>query len=73
MRIYVLIAVAGLVVANRAAELAKRRKAWRAPRARPEDKRGYRKLFLASVTQADRGCDFDFCIPAATTRVPRRG
>jgi dihydroxy-acid dehydratase len=55
-----------------AAELAKRRKSWRAPRARPEDRRGYRKLFLESVTQADRGCDFDFCVPEATTRVPRR-
>jgi dihydroxy-acid dehydratase len=55
-----------------AAELAKRRKAWRAPPARPEDRRGYRKLFLESVTQADRGCDFDFCVPEATVRVPSR-
>jgi dihydroxy-acid dehydratase len=54
-----------------AAELAKRRKGWRAPQARAEDKRGYRKLFLSSVTQADRGCDFDFCVPDAKTRVPR--
>jgi hypothetical protein len=23
------------------------------------------------VTQADRGCDFDFCVPEATARVPR--
>jgi dihydroxy-acid dehydratase len=53
------------------AELAKRRKSWRAPPARPEDRRGYRKLFLSSVTQADRGCDFDFCAPEATVRVPR--
>jgi dihydroxy-acid dehydratase len=52
-------------------ELAKRRKAWRAPRARAEDRRGYRKLFMETVTQADRGCDFDFCAPAATMRVPR--
>jgi dihydroxy-acid dehydratase len=22
--------------------------------------RGYRKLFLSTVTQADQGCDFDF-------------
>ncbi|HEX9687345.1 MAG TPA: IlvD/Edd family dehydratase [Burkholderiales bacterium] len=55
----------------RAAELAKRRKAWRAPPVRPEDRRGYRKLFLGSVTQADRGCDFDFCVPEVKTRVPR--
>jgi len=53
------------------AELAKRKKAWRAPRARPEDKRGYRKLFMESVTQADRGCDFDFCVPEIRARVPR--
>jgi len=53
------------------AELAKRRKAWRAPQARPEDRRGYRKLFLSSVTQADRGCDFDFCVPETKSRVPR--
>ncbi|HEX9673934.1 MAG TPA: IlvD/Edd family dehydratase [Burkholderiales bacterium] len=54
-----------------AAELARRRKVWRAPAPRPEDRRGYRKLFLGSVTQADRGCDFDFCMPDAKTRVPR--
>jgi dihydroxy-acid dehydratase len=45
--------------------------AWRAPSARPADRRGYRKLFLASVTQADRGCDLDFCVPEPTTRVPK--
>jgi len=54
-----------------AAELAKRRKSLRAPQPRPEDKRGYRKLFLSSVTQADRGCDFDFCVPESKIRVPR--
>jgi len=54
-----------------AAELAKRRKMWRAPQTRPEDRRGYRKLFLSSVTQADRGCDFDFCVPEIHARVPR--
>jgi dihydroxy-acid dehydratase len=53
------------------AELSARRKKWKKPPLRPEDKRGYRKLFLASVTQADRGCDFDFCVPEAKTRVPR--
>jgi dihydroxy-acid dehydratase len=54
-----------------AAELAKRRKAWRAPPARAEDRRGYRKLFMQSVTQADKGCDFDFLAPEPRTRVPR--
>jgi len=24
------------------------------------------------VTQADRGCDFDFCVPEITARVPRK-
>jgi dihydroxy-acid dehydratase len=53
------------------AELEARRKKWKKRAPRPEDRRGYRKLFLASVTQADRGCDFDFCAPEMTTRVPR--
>jgi dihydroxy-acid dehydratase len=53
------------------AELEARRKKWKKPAPRAEDKRGYRKLYLASVTQADRGCDFDFCVPEATARVPR--
>jgi dihydroxy-acid dehydratase len=54
-----------------AAELEARRRQWKAPRPREGDTRGYRKLFLDTVTQADRGCDFDFCVPEATTRVPR--
>jgi dihydroxy-acid dehydratase len=53
------------------AELEARRKKWKKPAPRPEDQRGYRKLFLESVTQADRGCDFDFCAPEAKVRVPR--
>ena len=53
------------------AELEQRRKAWTAPAGSKEDRRGYRKLFLETVTQADRGCDFDFCVPEATVRVPR--
>jgi len=52
-------------------ELEARRKKWKKPPARPGDRRGYRKLFLESVMQADRGCDFDFCAPPARTRVPR--
>ena len=54
-----------------AAELAKRKKAWRKPAPRKEDARGYRKLFLQSVTQADRGCDFDFLAAETVTRIPR--
>jgi dihydroxy-acid dehydratase len=47
--------IALLVSAN---ELAKR--AARNPVARPAARRGYQKLFLQSVTQADHGVDFDF-------------
>ena len=37
------------------------------PVTRPTAERGYRKLFLQTVTQADQGVDFDF-LRAATTR-----
>ena len=40
------------------AELARRRAAGANGNARP--RRGYRKLFLDHVLQADEGCDFDF-------------
>ena len=53
------------------AELEARRKKWKKPPLRPEDKRGYRKLFMDTVTQADRGCDFDFYMAKATKTVPR--
>jgi dihydroxy-acid dehydratase len=59
-----------LLVAD--SELEARRKSWRPPRPRKEDARGYRKLFLDTVTQADRGCDFDFLANDATIRIPRR-
>lgn len=39
------------------AELAKRRAAWKPP-AKPA--RGYARLYAERVTQADKGCDFDF-------------
>jgi dihydroxy-acid dehydratase len=38
-------------------ELARRREAWQPP-ARPV--RGYARLYADHVTQAGRGCDFDF-------------
>jgi dihydroxy-acid dehydratase len=45
------------------AELARRRAAWMPP-AEPEgSERGYLRLFLDQVTQADEGCDFAFCRP----------
>jgi dihydroxy-acid dehydratase len=38
------------------------------------DERGYRKLFLTTITQADEGCDFDFLKAARTTAtVPGNG
>jgi dihydroxy-acid dehydratase len=39
------------------AELAKRRAQWKAP---VPPKRGYARLYSERVTQADKGCDFDF-------------
>jgi len=52
------------------AELAARRKRWQAPKRSEEDERGYRKLFLDTVQQADLGCDFDFLAPKVTMRIP---
>ena len=40
------------------AELQKRKSAWREPSARPT--RGYAKLYMDHVLQAEHGCDFDF-------------
>jgi dihydroxy-acid dehydratase len=38
----------------------------------PTAERGYRKLFLQTVTQADKGVDFDFLAAAKTVgRVPK--
>jgi dihydroxy-acid dehydratase len=51
-------------------ELAARRAHWKAEESDAEV-RGYRKLFLDSVQQADRGCDFDFLVPKVTMRIPR--
>ncbi len=42
------------------AELDRRRAAWVAPAGPPGGERGYLRLYLESVTQADEGCDFDF-------------
>jgi dihydroxy-acid dehydratase len=38
----------------------------------PSAERGYRKLFLQSVTQADQGVDFDFLMPARDRKIPSR-
>ena len=47
------------------AELAVRRAAWVPPAAHAGAERGYLRLFMEQVTQADQGCDFAFCIPPA--------
>jgi dihydroxy-acid dehydratase len=39
-------------------ELRKRKAEWKAPSAAPE--RGYAKLYMDHVLQAEHGCDFDF-------------
>jgi len=46
------------------AELERRRAGW-SPPAHAGSERGYLKLYLETVTQADRGCDFDFMAKAA--------
>jgi dihydroxy-acid dehydratase len=50
------------------AELAKRRAAWK-PRP-PHYTRGYGKVFSDHITQANRGCDFDFLHHGAPTPDP---
>jgi dihydroxy-acid dehydratase len=50
------------------AELARRRAAWVAPPKRFE--RGYGKLFVQHIQQADKGCDFDFLEGTAPTADP---
>jgi dihydroxy-acid dehydratase len=42
------------------AELERRRAAWRKPDPPPHSERGYARLYLDSVLQADQGCDFGF-------------
>lgn len=51
-----------------AGELARRREAWK-PRPAPYA-RGFGGLFLAHVTQADKGCDFDFLEGTASIPEP---
>ncbi|HEY2256704.1 MAG TPA: dihydroxy-acid dehydratase, partial [Variovorax sp.] len=53
------------------AELARR--AAESPMVEPTAERGYLKLFLQTVTQADQGVDFDFLrAPASVGKVPRQ-
>jgi L-arabonate dehydrase len=50
-------------------ELAQRRDAWKAPEA--EFSRGYYKLYVEHVMQADRGADLDFLVGKSGAEVPR--
>ncbi|MDQ0396009.1 IlvD/Edd family dehydratase [Labrys monachus] len=50
------------------AELERRRAAL--PAAAPPDERGYRRLYLNEVLQADGGCDFGSFVPAQTKVAP---
>ena len=52
-------------------ELARRRAQWKAPA--PHACRGYVKLFLDHVNQADEGCDFDFLKGGSGAEVPPLG
>ena len=50
-------------------ELAKRRKAWKAPK--PALTRGYWKLYVDHVNQASEGADLDFLVGKSGSDVPR--
>ena len=49
-------------------ELARRRAEWQAPAQKYA--RGYTKLYMEHVTQADQGCDLDFLLGNAVTPEP---
>lgn len=51
------------------AELDARRETWRPPESRYD--RGYYRLYIDHVLQADRGCDFDFLVGSSTSKVTR--
>ena len=51
------------------AELDRRRKAWIPPQ--PHAERGYTKLYIDHVLQADRGADLDFLVGRTGSPVPR--
>lgn len=48
-------------------DMARRRAAWRPPAVHDGSDRGYLKLYLAHVEQADKGCDLDFLKPTTMT------
>ncbi len=51
------------------AEMDKRLKLWTQPES--DYQRGYYKLYIQSVLQADQGCDFDFLVGKSTDKVAR--
>ncbi|WP_027796971.1 IlvD/Edd family dehydratase [Paraburkholderia acidipaludis] len=54
------------------AELRARLDAWaKTLETLPEDRSGYRKLYVEHVLQADEGCDFDFLVGCRGAEVPR--
>ena len=54
-----------------AEELAARRKAWEAARQPPRYDRGWYKLYIDTVNQADTGADLDFLVGASGAEVTR--
>ena len=50
-------------------ELARRRKKWKAPK--PPMQRGYYKLYVDHVLQADKGADLDFLVGKSGSAVPK--
>jgi dihydroxy-acid dehydratase len=50
-------------------EIARRRAKWKAPE--PASNRGYCKLYVEHVMQANRGVDFDFLVGSSGATVPR--
>ena len=52
-------------------ELAARGARWHAARATATQTRGYTKLYVEHVLQADRGCDFDFLVGGSGSEVAR--
>jgi dihydroxy-acid dehydratase len=53
------------------AELAARRAAWNTARGKPAHARGWAKLYVDTVLQADQGCDLDFLVGASSAEVSR--
>jgi dihydroxy-acid dehydratase len=50
-------------------ELTRRRKRWKAPKAPMS--RGYTKLYVDHVLQADKGADLDFLVGSSGAKVPK--